>query len=747
MTKPTPDSAATYDSDILIAKRANLVRNGFEMGNWQVEPRRNRIVSVLSSEKGERRLDPKVMAVLVELATRPGEVFSRTELSEAIWPDVFVNDNTVSQAVSRLRKALGDEAGKPQFIETISKSGYRLLPEVRVVVPEPALGTGRGVAVAVLAGVTAVLVASLVVSRLVGVSAQPAVESTDLQGPSPEVVPELTLVGNQFEPTLAPDGDRVAFCWRQSPELPWSIWTQDVGADNPVRLTTSESNERLPTWAPDGKSIAYVRFPDGDRPAGIYRTTLLGRQTDRIGDAIIGMRGLQWSPDGQTLALSAPEPPADIATASEAGLGPTRIVLLKIGQPGLVPLTFPDSDAVGDRGPVFSPDGSLIAFERRHSESRHDVMVIDARGHVVRHLTRHEWGQLRGLDWRSDGKAILFSSNRSGPFALWEIDVAGGDPTRVPIHDAWVTQPSVSRSGGRLLYRTFRDVVDVWALPLNAHGSAAGEPVRSVPSTRSERDAVWSPTRDRIAFVSDRSGSAELWSGRSDGTDLVRHTSFSGPIPQSPRWSPDGKRLLFDAATEGNADIWVVSRDSRHPARLTVQESDERNATFSRDGESIYFASNRSNGWQIWKMQSSGGRAEQITTEGGFLAQEAVDGGSLYFSTAREPGVWQLPLRDPARPTRTSPGVEAVLVIGNMDLADCGSWTVGNTGVYYVKRGPTAIHLRRHEDGADSRVFEPTKQIPLYERTLSLSADGSSLLFSMIDRSDDEVLRVDLAGL
>ena len=91
-----------------------------------------------------------------------------------------------------------------------------------------------------------------------------------------------------------------------------------------------------------------------------------------------------------------------------------------------------------------------------------------------------------------DGKTVLFSSNRAGRYALWKVPVAGGEPERVPIVDTWVTQPSVSAAGGRVIYRTFRDSVDIWELPLDDAGDAAGETERRVYSSRTERHPAWS---------------------------------------------------------------------------------------------------------------------------------------------------------------------------------------------------------------------------------------------------------------
>jgi hypothetical protein len=72
------------------------------------------------------------MEVLVALAGSAGKVVGREELLSAVWPGVVVSDEVLTQAVIKLRKALGDTAKKPEYIETIPKRGYRLIAEVRL---------------------------------------------------------------------------------------------------------------------------------------------------------------------------------------------------------------------------------------------------------------------------------------------------------------------------------------------------------------------------------------------------------------------------------------------------------------------------------------------------------------------------------------------------------------------------------------------------------------------------------------
>ena len=97
------------------------------IGDWTVDAAHNEL-----RRGGEvARVEPKVIEVLVHLAAQPGRVVSREELLSTVWPGVVVGDDALTQAVIKLRKALGDDAHRPKFIETISKRGYRLIAPVR----------------------------------------------------------------------------------------------------------------------------------------------------------------------------------------------------------------------------------------------------------------------------------------------------------------------------------------------------------------------------------------------------------------------------------------------------------------------------------------------------------------------------------------------------------------------------------------------------------------------------------------
>jgi len=114
----------------------------FSLGEWLVQPQRNRLSR---SGGNDVQLEPKMMDVLVRLARDPGAVVSREDLIDAVWPEVFISESVLTRAIAGLRRALGDDARSPRFIETISKRGYRLVGEPSLTPPVPAVTPVAGV--------------------------------------------------------------------------------------------------------------------------------------------------------------------------------------------------------------------------------------------------------------------------------------------------------------------------------------------------------------------------------------------------------------------------------------------------------------------------------------------------------------------------------------------------------------------------------------------------------------------------
>jgi adenylate cyclase len=140
----------------------------FRIGDWIVDADHHE----LRGDDGSIRLEPKVVDVLVHLARNAGRVVGREELLSTVWPGVIVGDDALTQAIIKLRKALGDDAHNPKYIETISKAGYRLIAPVAGL-PATAAGADKPVATRRRIGIAAggiafALVAVLLAAAVLG---------------------------------------------------------------------------------------------------------------------------------------------------------------------------------------------------------------------------------------------------------------------------------------------------------------------------------------------------------------------------------------------------------------------------------------------------------------------------------------------------------------------------------------------------------------------------------------------------
>lgn len=104
-----------------------------EVGPWKAHRDSGELVGLGTTQV----LEPKVRDLLFLLAARRGEVVTREEITAKLWPRVIVSDDSLARCVFKLRKALGDEARAPRYIETLSKRGYRLMVSAAPAVPAP----------------------------------------------------------------------------------------------------------------------------------------------------------------------------------------------------------------------------------------------------------------------------------------------------------------------------------------------------------------------------------------------------------------------------------------------------------------------------------------------------------------------------------------------------------------------------------------------------------------------------------
>ena len=250
-----------------------------------------------------------------------------------------------------------------------------------------------------------------------------------------------------------------------------------------------------------------------------------------------------------------------------------------------------------------------------------------------------------GHAWTPDGRGLILSCQRGTTiFGLWRFPLTTQSrPEPIVQGGVDAITPATSRKTARLAWANQIQDVNIYRVSV-----AGGEqPVRLIGSTLRDQHPAYS-SGALIAFVSDRSGSREIWLARADGTGQKRITSFNGPDVGDLQWSPDGRYLAFYGRAQGDSDIFVLDCDSANmlcgiPKRVTSGIRAEV-PSWSADGGFLYFASDRTGRWEVWKQATSGGQPTQVTQNGGYAARESRDGKWLYFSKNRSEAIWRIPV-------------------------------------------------------------------------------------------------------
>jgi DNA-binding winged helix-turn-helix (wHTH) protein len=110
------------------SQRVSLkIANGFRFGEWEVLPREN----LLRRGDVRRKIEPKVMRLLVLLAGRLDKPWSKDELMDELWPAAEAGESSLTRAVSELRRALDDKRSGARYIDTIQNVGYKAIAPLR----------------------------------------------------------------------------------------------------------------------------------------------------------------------------------------------------------------------------------------------------------------------------------------------------------------------------------------------------------------------------------------------------------------------------------------------------------------------------------------------------------------------------------------------------------------------------------------------------------------------------------------
>jgi Tol biopolymer transport system component/DNA-binding winged helix-turn-helix (wHTH) protein len=701
-----------------------VVDRPFLAGDWRIEPELNLLsgpldVGVLGTQ--EHHLEPKVMAVLLTLAAHPNQVVHKDDLISAVWPDTFVSDDVLTRSISILRRVTEDDPHHPRFIQTVPKVGYRLVAPISPLAEQPVTTTvslngnaadhtpvtagnrpryRRPLAALALLVVAASIAAALWYRRAHSIDT-PAFSRT-LQFTSG--------AGEQLQPALAPDGHSMAFVILPEGGGTRHIYLKQIGSEAMTPLggtpgTSGEGDQYSPAWSPDGRQIAY--FSRWNDQLGLYIADVVAHTARRVyipqEPSHWEQGGLSWSADGHSLVFP-----------DHVGAQPnSEIFRLNLVTGETRAITTPPPGWEGDLNPAFSPDGQKIAFTRASETAVRDIWWITPADGKLHELT-HDHMNIDSFTWSADSASVIFSSNRGGKYALWQMALTDAVPRRLTVGTEDAYQPTVGWHKGQLAYTQGSAI---WSIV-----KVAGDIETTVlSSTQQDSAPALSPDGRWFAMQSLRSGSQEIWIASIDGTQLRQLTFLGGPLTGSPAWSHDGQSILFDSRPDKHSHIFIVPSAGGQPRQLTSGDGNDIIPRFSQDDTTIYFRSNRAGRWQLFKMLISGGQPQPITSKDGIVPQESPDGRYLYYARGDEDGLWRVPV---------SGGTEEQ-VLNQPSANFWGYWQVTPLGIFYLDRTGHSSEVRLYNpETKQNTLFATLKQLPPPYAGLTVSPDGRLALIT-----------------
>ena len=263
-------------------------------------------------------LQEQSLKVLAELLERPGDLVTREQLRQRLWPNgTFVDfEHGLNAVINRPRETLGDSADSPRFIQTVPRRGYRFIapvdgapvaartedPDALAVLETTLLGRPSTALRPWIARATTIAVSLLLVVAATTWLLRRTSPRNDLP---PKVVPLTRLAGTEAWPTFAPDGEQVAFAWSGEKDDNSDVYVALVGSTGVRRLTTDPSEDYAPNWSPDGRRIAFLRRIGDD--VRIHVVSALGGADLQVSDFPVGAPmpnalmtcHISWSPDGR----------------------------------------------------------------------------------------------------------------------------------------------------------------------------------------------------------------------------------------------------------------------------------------------------------------------------------------------------------------------------------------------------------------------------------------------------------------
>jgi DNA-binding winged helix-turn-helix (wHTH) protein/Tol biopolymer transport system component len=501
------------------------------------------------------RLQEQPFRVLAMLAERPGKVITREELQEQIWGNTFVDfDQSLNKAVNRVREALNDNAGTPQYVETVPRRGYRFIapvvaspqPEAEGPIvsvssdPAPALAQptyhrSRSRIVLITALTTVIVLAAIGITTVAWLRTHPR---TDL--------PQARLVTSAgWGPVLSRDGKLLAYASVVGAGPP-QIWVRQTAGGEAIRVSRGVDPEYNPDFSPDGTHIA---FYSGKNGGGIYTASTLGGEPRLVVGVASDEASPRFSPGGETILYFQDN---KAFTVSADGGQPVAFPLNQEFRLYSAPFWFfngkeilfygvrirePNETAswwIAPLGPGIPRRAHLSGTEQNY-QPRQSVRAL------IRNADHRDW--------------IIYSTRDPESWKLWRVRVSpqgavDQNPELLSGGNGALGEGGSAAEDGKLAYNIWNSSISIYQIPTGDRGQKLGSTLQlPLPeggdylSPSVSRDGKWmaydsaSPVGRNLILLRDLGASTEhLLDDKDRRPDDASATSIS----------PDGSTVIFE---------------------------------------------------------------------------------------------------------------------------------------------------------------------------------------------------------
>jgi eukaryotic-like serine/threonine-protein kinase len=411
----------------------------------------------------------------------------------------------------------------------------------------------------------------------------------------------LTDSGDVVYPTISPNGEMLAYVRLEDEK--GSVWVKQIATDSAVQiLPASSKGYRSLTFSPDGKYLFFRQEADG---SAIYQTSILGGTPKRVAENVWSDFGI--SPDGRELSF--------VRRAAERNRH--LIILSKLDGSGERELISKASPADYRSTPAFSPDGTKIAVSAGiQGQFFPKLLTINIADGAETPLKTPRWRAIQRALWLPNGKRLIVSAREAKePYSqLWLLSYPDGEVRRLTNDLEAYFWISLSADGRTVATRQQRIFSHLWVLP-DGDLKKARQLTLGGRNLDGYAGLAWTPD-DKIIYSGFANNITDIYSINADGSNRVPLTSNAGQDNNFPTVSPDGRFIAFISNQSGSPQIWRMDIDGRNQKQLTFFKDAKDRAqspTFSPDGSEIFFIRRGAESTAIWKIPSEGGDAAPVS--------------------------------------------------------------------------------------------------------------------------------------